>query len=321
MRPALQIVVTGVTLLALMASAGVAHARSLASVSDATSALAGARLWVNPLSPASRAATVLRRSRPVDAARLDDIAAQPTAVWFGQWNHDVAGDVRRIVAQAAADRAVPVLVAYNIPHRDCGEHSAGGERNAAGYRRWIREFARGLTGRAVVVLEPDAVALTRCLAPRQVEERFALLRDAVAVLKDARATVYIDAGNARWMPARDVAARLERAGVAAADGFALNVSNYIATPVNVEFGTEVSRLTGGKHFVIDTSRNGAGTATGHEWCNVPGQRLGERPTTRSGHRLVDAYLWIKQPGESDGPCEGGPRAGAFWPDYAIALTR
>ena len=37
--------------------------------------------------------------------------------------------------------------------------------------------------------------------------------------------------------------------------------------------------------------------------------------------LVDAYCWIKRPGESDGTCNGGPAAGGWWPDRALELAR
>ncbi|MBN9376722.1 MAG: glycoside hydrolase family 6 protein, partial [Cellulomonas sp.] len=54
------------------------------------------------------------------------------------------------------------------------------------------------------------------------------------------------------------------------------------------------------HFVIDTSRNGQGPWVGTlDWCNPPGRGLGVRPTTTTGNALVDAYLWVKVPGESD----------------------
>ena len=36
---------------------------------------------------------------------------------------------------------------------------------------------------------------------------------------------------------------------------------------------------------------------------------------------MDAYLWVKTPGESDGTCNGGPRAGQWWPEYALGLSR
>ncbi|MCO7274628.1 MULTISPECIES: glycoside hydrolase family 6 protein [Cellulosimicrobium] len=72
-----------------------------------------------------------------------------------------------------------------------------------------------------------------------------------------------------------------------------------------------------KHVVVDTSRNGQGPWTAPSgvyadpevWCNPPDRGLGERPTTDTGDPFVDAYLWIKVPGESDGKCyrgTGGP---------------
>jgi endoglucanase len=77
---------------------------------------------------------------------------------------------------------------------------------------------------------------------------------------------------------------------------------------------------GGKHFIIDTSRNGNGPLSG-AWCNPPGRALGTPPTTGTGEPIVDAFLWIKRPGESDGTCEGGPAAGRWWPEYALELAR
>jgi endoglucanase len=156
---------------------------------------------------------------------MDRIASQPIAQWIGGWTGNVRRHVRNVVSRAASDGTVPVFVAYNIPHRDCGGYSASGAQStAAGYRRWIADVAAGLNGgAAVIVLEPDAVAQMNCLPAAGQEERLALLRDAVALLKAAGAAVYIDAGHARWVSAAVMAARLKRAGINAADGFALNV--------------------------------------------------------------------------------------------------
>lgn len=301
---------------ALQASAAVSP-----TVANAANRIAGVRLFVNPDSPAKRQADAWRKSRPADAAFMQRIAEQPVARWIGNWNGDVRRDVAQIMSDAGRQKATPVLVAYNIPSRDCGSYSAGGISNANGYRKWIRDFAAGLGGRrAIVVLEPDALAGADCLGAGKRDERFELLRDAVEVLKGANAVVYIDAGNAKWQPASVTAQRLTQAGVAAADGFALNVSNYQTTDANIAFGASVSKLVGGKHYIIDTSRNGVGISTGN-WCNVRGAALGALPTTNTGHALVDAYLWIKQPGESDGSCNGGPNAGQWWADYALGLAR
>jgi endoglucanase len=99
------------------------------------------------------------------------------------------------------------------------------------------------------------------------------------------------------------------------------------------------------HFVLDTSRNGRGpwnfaaagysdAGTAQDWCNPPGRGLGARPTAATGHALVDAYLWVKTPGESDGQCTRGtagptdpewnqvdPAAGDWFPDQALQLAQ
>src|SRR4029079_6862705 len=78
-----------------------------------------------------------RSTRPDDAAQMLKIAAQPQAAWFGDWNRDPAHDVGRHVGEAPAVGAVPVLVAYDIPLRDCNSYSAGGARSPAAYRAWV----------------------------------------------------------------------------------------------------------------------------------------------------------------------------------------
>ncbi|MBM7092108.1 glycoside hydrolase family 6 protein, partial [Streptomyces sp. S12] len=70
--------------------------------------------------------------------------------------------------------------------------------------------------------------------------------------------------------------------------------------------------------VIDTSRNGAGAPADGEWCDPAGRKLGRAPTLDTGEARIDAYLWVKLPGESDG-CKGAP--GTFTPSYAYDLAR
>lgn len=288
----------------------------------AANPIAGKRLFVNPVTPARRQAAAWQRSRPADAAYMLRLAAQPQAIWLGEWD----GDIRRVtegyMRQVGRSGALPVFVAYNIPYRDCGLHSRGGARNAVEYRRWIVGLARGLDGRqSVVILEPDGIAAIDCLPARLRDERYVLLREAVEVLTKAGALVYIDAGNANWQQPAEIAQRLRFAGIAGAQGFSLNVSNFHGTDVNIAYGNRVSRMVGGKHYVIDTSRNGRSAVIEREWCNAPNQALGRAPTTDTGLPLVDAFLWIKTPGQSDGTCNDGPRAGEWWPEYALGLIR
>ena len=283
----------------------------------------GKRLHVNPATPARKQADAWRRSRPVEAALMDRIAAQPQAIWLGEWDGDIRQVTQRHLATVGNSGALPVFVAYNIPYRDCGLHSRGGARGGDDYRRWILGIARGLDRRpAIVILEPDGISTIDCLPARLRDERYVLLREAAEVLSKAGAHVYIDAGNgANWHSPSEMASRLTNAGISRAEGFALNVSNFHATHVNVTYGDRVSRLVGGKHYVIDTSRNGRGTEVEREWCNAPNQARGHAPTTDTGLPLVDAFLWIKTPGQSDGTCNRGPRAGEWWPEYALGLIR
>ena len=112
---------------------------------------------------------------------------------------------------------------------------------------------------------------------------------------------------------------------------------------NVESQGAYPGLSGLQTFVIDTSRNGQGPWTPppgypdpQDWCNPPGRGLGLLPSADTGHALIDAYLWIKIPGESDGECTRGlgpagetvdpewgiidPAAGAWFPQMALDLA-
>lgn len=242
-------------------------------------------------------------------------------MWFGDWNADIASDTRAYVGAAAKLGQVPILIAYDIPDRDCGGYSAGGATSTQAYRDWIAGFASGIgSERAVVILEPDALAMIDCLSSADAAMRYSLLSGAISTLKaGGGTTVYVDAGNSNWIGAGTMSQRLASAGVSKADGFALNVSNYYWTNDNVDFGQAVSSAIGGKHFVIDTSRNGLGP-DGSNWCNPSGRALGAKPTDRTGNPLVDAFLWLKRPGESDGYCNGGPAAGVWWSLGALGLA-
>jgi cellulose 1,4-beta-cellobiosidase len=57
-----------------------------------------------------------------------------------------------------------------------------------------------------------------------------------------------------------------------------------------------------KKFIIDTGRNGVPNARTEcsFWCNPRNTGLGQYPTADTGYPQVDAYLWLKTPGESDG---------------------
>jgi endoglucanase len=318
---------------ALAGKASVASS-STASGSNAvafgnTGAWTTADLFVDPQSNAAKQAAAWNTSNPAGAARMRKMALGGEMNWIGDWvggpsnvQSTVANYMNRVTAQGA--NKIGLIALYAIPYRDCGGHSGGGYVDAATYNNYINAVATGLgTKRAIIILEPDALPqLTACLSATRQTQRLQMLSSAITTLKsrNPNVKVYLDAGNSGWIDATTMAGRLNAAGVAKADGFATNVSNFKTTAAEIAYGNSVSSKIGGKHYVIDTSRNGNGPLGG-EWCNPPGRALGQTMTFNTGSPLVDAFLWIKKAGESDGACNGGPSAGTWWPSYADGLAR
>lgn len=364
---------------ATLATLGSTTAGAANDVIDPTS-----KLYVNWFSGAANAASRLTGQ---DGANALQLAGVPTAVWVTSGTPaQVEAQVRRVVSDAAAEGAVPVIVAYNVPFRDCQQYSAGGAANTAEYQAWIDGVAAGIGNRdAVVLVEPDGLGIiphytsingsAEWCRPAELDpataasERFVQLNYAVDRLTALPNTaVYLDGTHSGWLGAGDAAHRLVQAGVQRADGFFVNLSNYEPTNKLEKYGTWISKCIhygtntaeGGwrlghfdwcasqyypatpgdfstwgltdqwyadnvdnapnpptadslAHFVIDTSRNGQGPwspppgqySDAEAWCNPPGRGVGERPTTATGNELIDAKLWGKVPGESDGSCRRG----------------
>jgi endoglucanase len=273
----------------------------------------GARLYVD------RDTAAAHWQRATDDRTLDRITRNPQARWLN--GPQDLRDVPTVARDARHRDELLVLTVYYIPNRDC----AGGQNgapSAAAYRAFIDSLIRALGGvRAVIIVEPDAVA-AECFTP----ERAALLNWTVNRLATAGEYVYLDAGHSRWRPPAQMAQRLLLAGVARAEGFSVNVANRQTTADSYAYGTDLSRLLGNREFVIDTSRNGLGPPPARpgmpdsSWCNPAREGLGQEPTTATGRAGLAALLWIKPPGESDGAC-GGQTDTNFSPTLAEKLIR
>ncbi|MCF1596762.1 glycoside hydrolase family 6 protein [Streptomyces muensis] len=283
--------------------------------------------WVNPDgNAAQQVADYAKDGKKEDAEKIRKIAQQPTGEWIGPENPEQ--EARGYTEAADKAGRTALLVLYNIPHRDCGQYSQGGAADGDAYRAWIDGVAKGIEDRSTtVILEPDAVLhlVDGCTPGEFHEERYDLLKGAITKLKSLKNTkVYLDAGNAGWGHPDQIFEPLKWAGIDQADGFSVNVSNFYTTKDSIAYGKQLSTKVGNKPFVIDTSRNGNGPYTegnpDERWCNPPGRALGETPTTKTSDPLVDAYVWVKRPGESDGECKGGPKAGEWWPEYALKLA-
>ncbi|PCN49277.1 hypothetical protein Csp2054_03610 [Curtobacterium sp. 'Ferrero'] len=298
-------------------------ATSAATVRSATSSsLFGAGPYRSPTSEAAKAATALATNDRAGAAAADTIARYPVATWLGEWTQGTTLDrtLDQAVAGAEQSGTTPVFVTYAIPDRDCGGYSAGGFDETT-YDAWIDRIAARLSGhRAAVVVEPDSLAMLSNAACDETldAQRYRILSRTVAGFTAAGVPSYLDGGNSNWVPPTVMAARLEQAGVRNARGFSTNVANYYPTSQEQAYAQKVSAATGGSHYVIDTSRNGQGWRG--TWCNGPGAGLGTTPRVVSDGSALDALLWVKTPGASDGTCNGGPAAGRWYSSFAQTLV-
>ncbi|MCW2747562.1 MAG: hypothetical protein JWP10_704 [Nocardioidaceae bacterium] len=275
--------------------------------------------FVDPAAPVAQAA--VNAASPEDRKVLKRMAKVPAGLWLTPEKlpvGNIGAYVSQLASQAAAANQVPVFVIYGITDRDCGSESAGG-LPADQYLPWVSEITKALKDAddAVAIVEPDALALAdKC---GDLPQRTALIKGAVDLLVAARVVTYVDAAHSDWIGAANMAARLKAVGIETTRGFATNVSNYYGNSQERTYALELSQALGGSHFVIDSGRNGAGSSG--EWCNPSGRALGIEPGYVDDGSAQDAYLWVKPPGESDGACNGGPAAGSWWTEGAVALAR
>jgi endoglucanase len=284
-----------------------------------TNPLAGKTLYTESYTPAQEQAIAWKDSEPDKSSKLLVIAAEPTTIWINS-----QAEVQKISQTfAKCGTNIPSFSLYNIFERDyAAGYSAGGAQTPQAYTNYIDSCVAALSEKpCIVILEPDALPLLNALPETNQVTRLELLRYAIDRLATLTNVVaYVDAGHSHWESSDVMIARLKNIGVQKIRGFSLNVSNFNWTEKEIAYGTLVSEGLGYQHFTIDTSRNGRGPTVDFAFCNPPDRGLGQNPTLETGNPLIDAFLWIKYPGESDGPCNGGPEHGVFWPDYAIKLV-
>jgi len=294
--------------------------------------LAGASFFVDPESEAAHAAL----TDPV----IETIAREPGTARFGKFSFgkngvpDIATAVSRYLARAQVESpgTVPLLATYRILHGLCG-HASDSPADAASYHNFIEGFAQGIGSyRAVLFLEMDSIITMPCLSSHGKSVREHELRDAInTLIADCpHLVIYLDAGAADALSAHDAAKYLRASGVAQIQGFFLNSTHFDWTSHEIRYGEQISRLTGGKHFVVNTSENGQGPLRPRDivhaglevLCNPPGRGLGPLPTANTGYRNVDMFAWTSNPGESGGSCvAGAPPTGQYWPAYAAMLVQ
>ena len=270
------------------------------------------------------------RGKTRDANDIKLLAEQPQFRWWGRYEKPLVSKIRG--SFQTMDRQepgqVPLMAVFFHEGRGCSpSYQGGGPAEDRRYKGYIRQFARAVGSREVVLaFEPDATGTTKCLAKSRRRARLRTLAYGVRVLSRLpNATVYIDATASDWQGVPTVARKLRALGVRRVRGFMLNATHQDTTRNNIRYGARLSRAVGGKHFIINTSHNGNGNfrRSGKVYtCNPPNVAAGARPTTNTDHPKVDAYMWVERPGYSNGACGGGPaRVGAFWLKRALQMVR
>jgi endoglucanase len=240
------------------------------------------------------------------------IAAKPAARHVSEPVTTVAAAVSGFVdAAAKADRR-PVMVLDSDGAGDC-------QRGAADYRRWFEAVALGIGARSAIVVVQAGTACTTLAGA----ERGQVLSDAVrALTASPHVTVLLDASKEAAISTQTAVDFLVSASVRETAGVTVNVGRYAG---QISLAKMVSALrdslrtgTGRSdyHIVADGSRN-AGSPDGD--CNPSGAKVNE-PVLGSTPTSAE-YLWLTEPGISDGPCGLAPssRRGEFVPALALSL--
>jgi hypothetical protein len=269
---------------------------------------------------------------------LEKIASQPEAQRVSAFSEGgspsgVSAFVTKLLCHnlTADPGTVPIISTYFM-HPVLGECSS-----TAQIDRYLPLFKRRIdavvqaTGEHPVVylLELDAVGASSCMAARHSLKAWErMLRyevDEMATLKHA--VVYVEGGYSDSNNPRYAERVLNSVDIGRVRGFFTNDTHINWTINEIRYGNAISRRTHGAHFIVNTAQNGNGPKLSRDpsqgpedLCNPPGRGLGPRDTTSTGYPRVDAFLWTHVPGNSSGPCHGGPTAGAFWPARAIVLA-
>jgi|GEM_PF-2698234 len=281
------------------------------------------------------AVTLAQEERWDDYDLMNRIVHTAQFRWIGSWstNDAIANYAHQVyVAAAEADR-IGLIAYYGMRDYTC-EEAAGDPALEAFYQERSQVLVEELPGSGAdvwILLEPGLIAdLGSC----ENDPRGAWLSDAAATLAGAGAAVYLDAGLVED-PDR-LAATLAGLDLAPVAGIAVGTNGYRAPSDQVAGGQAVlaalaaagvdidAPRTGsdpgqaGLGIIVDTSRSGV-PLDDPDPCNPPEAGIGVPPRL-IGDGTLDAHVWIKRVGESDGACNGGPTRGQFSRNHALALA-
>ncbi|KAG8740605.1 hypothetical protein FRC10_004107 [Ceratobasidium sp. 414] len=243
------------------------------------------------------------------AAKVAKITSISTAIWI-------------------ADRASVSSISTYLQDALNIQNQSMSKLSEAKYQEFITAVAAQLKSfpgvATAIILEPDSVgnmvsnqAIAFCATATPVQKRS--IAYAISVLGALpNVSLYLDGAHATWLgwpdslgPTAKVVGDIYAAAKqlnpnAVVRGISTDVSNYNGLDQEITYHTNLApyldQVGYPAHFVVDQGRSGNQNVTrsGSDWCNFKYAGLGPRPTSSTTSPLLDAILWIKPPGESDG---------------------
>ncbi|QRV95446.1 glycoside hydrolase family 6 protein [Ceratobasidium sp. AG-Ba] len=258
------------------------------------------------------------------------------------------------IQKKTGKKQIVQLVVYNLPDRDCSAKASDGELHLsdageARYEAYVKRVASQIERfpdvSVAISLEPDSIgnmvtnlSVPKCGNAAPAHKRLIAL--AIAILSTRpNVSIYLDGAHAGWLGWPDnlgptatvlgdiLATAKKQNSSANVRGLVTNVSNYNGLGNQQQAGRDelvyinnlkplLDNVGYPAHFLVDQGRAGNQVATrdGGDWCNFKYAGFGPRPSTTTPSPLIDAIVWVKPGGESDGT------SGTSSPRYDTACT-
>jgi hypothetical protein len=271
---------------------------------------------------------------------LEKIGDYPQAHQFSQYTAGGSGDaiytqvqnylcrMQRTDPAASAD-----ITTYFLNHH--GGCDGGDQPNFRAEVQALKAAVGSFS--ALIFVEEDAVDTICWRNPAAVRGRARLLKYEIDQLSQLpHALLYVEGGTSDANSPSQVAGVLNASDARKIRGFFLNDTHFNWAYKEIQFANQVSKLTGGLHFVVDTRGAGQGpilnrdpvTQGIEELCNPPHRGLGPKPGASNGRsyglhsNYLDGFVWVTTPGESaasscPGRSEQWAQSGIF--DAGIAI--
>eukprot|EP00833_Pecoramyces_ruminatium_P002459 jgi/Orpsp1_1/1176491/evm.model.c7180000057811.1 len=292
-------------------------------------------------------------------AKAEKVKTVPTAVWLA-WEGAPAEVEEHLVA--AGSKTV-VFILYMIPTRDCNSQaSAGGASSLETYKGYIDSISKTISShpstKVVMVVEPDTLGNLVTGSSEACKTVHTLHKNALSYAVNvfgamSNVSVYLDAAHGKWLGgvtdkvAAVIKEILSNAPNGKIRGLSTNVSNYQPVASEYQYHQKLASSLAAAgipdmHFIVDTGRSGVDITESFSktetWCNFVGTGFGERPkgNPNPSMPLLDAYMWLKTPGEADGSAtgsradpvcaradslQGAPDAGQWFHEYFVQLLQ